>query len=44
MRIRNLKNTDELIDNSKYLIDNPKEYKGSWNKLFQNNNFVLHVY
>ena len=38
MRIRNLKNTDELINNSKYLIDNPREYKGNWNKLFNNNN------
>lgn len=38
MRIRNLKNTDELINNSKYLINNYKEYKGKYNKLFNNNN------
>ena len=38
MRIRNVKNKEEILKNSKYLIDNPKEYKGSWNKLFGNNN------
>ena len=38
MRIRNLKNTDELINNSKYLIKDSKEYKNKWNKLFNNNN------
>ena len=38
MRIRNLKNTDELISNSKYLITNYKEYKGKYNLLFNNNN------
>lgn len=42
MRIRNLKNTDELINNSIYLVNNPKEYKDKWNKLFDNNN-PLHL-
>lgn len=38
MRIRNLKNTDELISNSSYLLKEPKQYKSKWNKLFGNNN------
>ena len=38
MRIRNLKNTDELVSNSKYLINNPFDYKGKWQELFNNNN------
>ena len=38
MRIRNLKNTDELISKSIYLIKNPVDYKGRWNMLFNNTN------
>ena len=38
MRIRNLKNTDELVSNSSYLVKNPNDYKNKWNKLFNNNN------
>ena len=38
MRIRNLKNTDELINNSVYLIDYAYKYKDKWKKVFNNNN------
>ena len=38
MRIRNLKNTDELINNSKDLVEEPKELKGNWQSVFKNNN------
>ena len=38
MRIRNLKNTEEIIQNTKYLVNECKEYKGKWNKLFNNDN------
>ena len=38
MRIRNLKNTDELINNSKYLLKDYKEFKCKFNNLFNNNN------
>ena len=38
MRIRNLKNTDELISNSTYLVENPKELKGNWQSVFNNDN------
>ena len=38
MRQRNVKNKKEIINNSKYIIINPSEYKGSWGKLFHNSN------
>ncbi len=38
MRLRKLKNSNELINNSKYIILNPSEYKGKWNKVFNNSN------
>jgi len=38
MRLRNVKNKKEIMDNSNYLVKNPLEYKGKWNKLFNNNN------
>ena len=38
MRLRNVKNKDEILNNSKYLVKNPEEYIGSWNKIFGNKN------
>ena len=38
MRQRNVKNKKEIIENSKYYINNCYEYIGKWNSLFQNNN------
>lgn len=38
MRQRNVKNKKEIINNSSYIVINPNEFKGSWNKLFQNDN------
>lgn len=38
MRLRNIKNKNELIDNCKYLINNPEGLKNNWNKEFGNNN------
>ena len=38
MRIRNIKNASELINDSLYIIKNPYDYKGKWNKLFNNDN------
>ena len=38
MRLRNIKNKEEILNNSKYIILNPKEYKGKWNNVFKNNN------
>ena len=42
MRLRNLKNKDELIMDCMYLIRDPKKYKGSWNKVFKNDN-PIHI-
>lgn len=38
MRLRNVKNKEEILNNSKYLIKNPKEYKGNWKSVFNNDN------
>ena len=38
MRVRNVKNKEEIINNSLYTITNPSEYKNNWNKAFNNNN------
>ena len=38
MRQRNVKNKKEIISNSKYIIENPSEYKGCFSKLFNNSN------
>ena len=38
MRLRNVKNAKEMVGNSKYVIDNPKEYKGNYKEVFNNNN------
>ena len=42
MRQRNVKNKQEIMDNSSYLIINPQEYIGKWNKVFKNNN-PIHI-
>ena len=38
MRLRNVKNADKIINNSKYIISNPEDYKGNYKKVFNNNN------
>lgn len=41
MRLRNLKNKEELLDTCNYLITDPYKYKGLWNKeVFKNNNEI----
>ena len=42
MRLRNVKNKQEIMDNSNYLILNPKDYFGNWKSLFNNNN-PIHI-
>ena len=42
MRQRNVKNKQEIMDNSNYLIINPKDYYNSWSKLFNNDN-PIHI-
>ena len=38
MRLKNVKNAKDIINNSKYIVLNPYNYKGKWNSLFNNNN------
>lgn len=37
MRLRNVKNAKEIVSNSRYIINNPKEYKGKYKEIFNNN-------
>lgn len=38
MRLRNVKNKKEIMDNSSYLVKEPTLYKGKWKELFNNSN------
>lgn len=40
MRLRNVKNKKEILDNESIVIKNPIYYKGCWNTLFSNNNEI----
>lgn len=42
MRQRNVKNKKEIINNSSYIVQNPKEYRGKWHSVFDNNN-PIHI-
>ncbi len=38
MRLRNVKNAKEILDNCDFLIKNPQDYKGKFQSLFGNDN------
>lgn len=38
MRLRNIKDAPEIVSKSSYVINNPENFKGKYNKLFNNNN------
>lgn len=40
MRLKHIKDADKIINKSTYIIENPEEYKGKWNKLFNNENNI----
>ena len=40
MRLKHIKNAEEIISKSKYLVKSPKENKGKWNKVFNNDNNI----
>ena len=40
MRLKHIKDADKIISLSPYIISNPKEYKGKWKSLFNNNNNI----
>lgn len=43
MRLKHIKNAEEIISKSKYLVKSPRENKGNWNKVFNNNNNNIEV-
>ena len=40
MRLKHIKDAENIIRKSKYLVLNPYEYKGKWNTLFNNDNNI----
>lgn len=40
MRLKHIKNAEEIISKSKYLEQNPRDNKGNWNKVFNNDNNI----
>lgn len=40
MRLKHIKDADIIIRKSPYLIENPEDYKGKWNTLFNNENNI----
>lgn len=43
MRLRNLKNRYEIIDNCPFLVRSVEEYIGKWHDMFPNSNNPIHV-
>ena len=42
MRLRNVKGSREAIASSQFTINEPEQYKGTWNQVFENNN-PIHI-
>lgn len=40
MRLKHVKGADKVVEQGTYYVNNPKDYKGSWNKLFNNTNDI----
>jgi len=40
MRLKHIKGSEEIVENSKVVIKNPEQYKGKWNTVFNNNNKI----
>ena len=40
MRLRNIKNAQDIINKNKYVVLNPKDYRGKMQQLFKNNNKI----
>ena len=40
MRLKHIKNAEEIVSKSKYLEQNPRDNKGNWNKVFNNDNNI----
>ena len=42
MRLRNIPGSREVIATNEFVIQNPEQFKGKWNEVFQNNN-PIHI-
>lgn len=42
MRLKNIKGANVKVQNGKYIINNPKDYMGKWQELFNNDN-PIHI-
>jgi len=42
MRLRNVRNADEIVNSSKYIVNTPTDAKGNWSKIFNNSN-PIHI-
>ena len=42
MRLKNIKGASEKVLNGRYIINDPKDYKGKWKELFKNDN-PIHI-
>lgn len=40
MRLKHIKGSEEIVENSKVVIKSPEQYKGKWNTVFNNNNKI----
>lgn len=38
MRLKHVKNADKVVESGVYYINNPKDYKGNWGNVFENDN------
>lgn len=43
MRLKNVKGANEIIINGKYFLNDPFQYKGCWDKVFDNGNNQLYI-
>ena len=41
MQYKKVNNADNILNNSKYLIKNPSNYKNNWHSVFNNNNKIM---
>ena len=41
MRYNIVKNADEILNSSSYVVKNPEKYKGKWSEVFGNNNPIM---
>ena len=42
MRLRNIPGSEEILENSNYVINDPKKFKENWNTVFENKN-PIHI-